>query len=154
MTLLFDISDDTPVRKPVRARAKAVPPPAEITEVKKQPLYIGEIGYLGKLDDRYQCIDQTCQCSVHDIADEFDGHWTIECFVCGTGQTVPVIRGFLEPRQEEFRFRDGRHEGKTIAEAYEDRRGRDYVTWAAAEHPRKAVREACQKFLDSQSAAV
>ena len=154
MSLLFDVSADEPVRKSARARKMAVPPPAEIKEAQKQPLYIGEIGYLGKLDDRYQCIDKTCQCHAHDIADEFDGHWLIECAFCGTGQVVPIIRGYLQPRQEAFRFRDGRFEGKTIDEAYADRRGRDYVGWAAAEHPRKAVREACQKFLDSQSPAV
>lgn len=154
MTMLFDATPDEPVRKPARARKKDVPPPAEIAEVQKRPLYIGEIAYLGRLDDRYQCLDESCKAHAHDIVDESDGHWLIECAFCGTGQTVPIIRGFLQPKQEAFRFRDGRYEGRTIDDAYADRRGRDYVEWASKEHPRKAVREACRKFLDSRSAAV
>lgn len=149
MSLLFDVSDTEPVRKPRRAQ-KSEPP----VEVKKAPIYIGKTEYLGRLDDHYQCLDQTCQAWAHDIVEEFDGHWLIECCFCGTGQAVPIIRGYLVPKEQEFVFRDGRFEGKTIEDALGDPRGADYVGWAAASHPRKAVREACQKFLDSQKSVV
>ena len=64
-----------------------------------------------------------------------------------TSWKTTAIEGYLKPREVGFVFRDGRFAGKTIEEAAADPRGKDYIAWAAAEHKRPMVREACQKFL-------
>jgi len=151
MTLLFDIQPEEPTRK--RARAKGGHPPKANEDIKKAPSYIGQtppkaIKALGRIDHIHECADERCQGTAHDIVYEDAGNWLIQCCYCNTAQWVPLIAGHLKPQAEEFVFRDGRFAGRTISEALEEPRGRDYVTWASENHPRPAVREACKKHID------
>ena len=106
---------------------------------------------LGRLDDAVSCLDQNCQAQCHDILDEDRGQWRLECCFCGTGQWVPVVKGHLPPPAEggDFLLRGGRFDGQTIGEAARSSRGRDYIAWAAKEHPRPAVKKACETYLAS-----
>jgi hypothetical protein len=107
---------------------------------------------LGRIDGVYECADTSCRGASMDIVDEYRGQWHVECCFCGTGSREPVIAGHLSPRsKEEFVFHGGRFDGQTIDEAMMQPRGRDYVKWAAAEHPRQAVRDACKRRLDEIS---
>jgi len=103
---------------------------------------------LGTIDDEYTCADSKCGAASHDIIGEDGLHWRVECRFCGTMQTVRGIRGHLKPKAEEFRFSDGRFQGLTPEEAAEQPNGMTYLLWAAAEHKRPAVREACKSFVD------
>jgi len=156
MTLLFDISPEEPTRK--RATLKGRTASADKTESKKAPSFIGQtaqrpIKALGRLDHVHECGDTLCRGSAHDIIHEDRGEWLIQCCFCHTAQWVPVIPGHLKPKQDEFVFRDGRFAGLSIDEALEQPRGRDYVTWAAANHPRPAVRDACKNHIDASPVA-
>lgn len=156
MSMLFDVSPDEPAkRRSARARKKAAPPPVENDEVKKTPFILGQsaIRPLGRLDHTYECADERCRGSAHDILHEGRGEWMIQCCFCHTCQWVPVIQGHLAPRAEAFEFRDGRFAGLTIDEVVEQPHGREYVEWAAKEHKRDAVKRACQNWLDSSQAA-
>lgn len=108
---------------------------------------------LGKIDDTHTCLDERCESTCMDIVGEDGLNWKVECAFCGTGQTVRAIRGHLKPRTEEFRFSDGRFEGRTPAEAAAEPNGMIYLNWAARSHKRPAVREVCRTFLDSHPAA-
>ena len=106
---------------------------------------------IGKIDDKFTCVDDRCQATAHDIVDEARGEWLIECCFCGTGQRVRAFKGHLKA-QDTFVFRDGRCAGMTVAQAWRAPRGQEYVTWAAESHPREAVRLACKSHLDSIAA--
>lgn len=149
MSLLFDTSPEEPQKRRTR---KAAPPVAEEPAPQKPFIYIGEaVPPLGRLDDGVACIDQRCQAQCHDILDEDRGKWLLECCFCGTGQWVPVVKGHLPPPADgaDFVLRGGRFDGKTIGEAARSSRGMDYLTWAAKEHPRPAVKKACETYLAS-----
>jgi hypothetical protein len=149
MSLLFDTSPDEPQRR--RGR-KAAPPVAEEPVPQKPLIYIGEaVPALGRLDGAVACLDQNCLAECHDILDEDRGQWRLECCFCGTGQWVPVVKGHLPPPAEgaDFLLRGGRFDGQTIGEAARSSRGQDYIAWAAKEHPRPAVKKACETYLAS-----
>lgn len=104
--------------------------------------------------DEAACADGACGGTTNDIIDEAGGQWLLECCFCGTKQWVPAIKGYLKPRQEEFRFRDGRFAGLTITEAHLEPRGPDYLKWAAESHPRPMVREAVKTWIASSGGNV
>ena len=150
MSLLFDTSPQEPERKKSKKRA-VEPAPAATAAVVGLPSVA--VAPLGRLDEGVACLDAACQAECHDIIDEDRGKWRLECCFCGTGQWVPVIRGHLPPPAEggDFVFRGGRFDGQTIAEAARSARGMDYIKWAAAEHPRPAVKKTCETWLASLS---
>lgn len=151
--MLFDTSPEEPQKKP--RRAKVAPPPAETPAPQNGPSYRGQSRAvtLGRIDGVYECPDESCGADAFDIVDEARGQWVVQCCFCGTSMRGAVIQGYLKPRGDGFVFNDGRFAGMTIEEAWDEPRGRDYVTWAAASHIRQAVRDACKKHLDSLSAA-
>jgi hypothetical protein len=153
VTTLFDVSPEEPTRSRKARQARAA-----VLDADKTPStspYIGKVTLeaLGKYDDEV-CADEACRGTAHDIIDEHRGQWLLECCFCGTGQWVPAVVGHLKPRQEEFRFRDGRFAGLTIAEASREPRGPDYLKWAAESHPRPMVREAVKTWIASHPACV
>lgn len=153
MSLLFDISPPEPGKaKKNRQVRNAV---SEIEKSVSTSPYIGKVtlGALGRYDDA-PCLDQKCQGSASDILDEVGGQWLLECCFCGTGQWVPAIKGYLKPKQEDFRFRDGRFAGLTINEASLEPRGPDYLKWAAESHPRPMVREAVKTWIASNGGSL
>lgn len=105
---------------------------------------------LGVVDEAFECLDARCRASIHDIVEEIDGRWLIECVFCGTGQWVRAIKGHLKPQ---FAFPSGDYAGRRIDEVAATPRGMAYVEWAASEHKSEAVRAACQKHLDSMRPA-
>lgn len=100
-------------------------------------------------DDTYACPHPQCGAGAHDILLEDGREWLIACAFCGSMQWVKAIKGHIQPRPEEFRFRDGRFAGMTPAEASKEPRGADYLAWAAQNHPRQAVRDAVKTYLDA-----
>jgi len=151
MSTLFDIQPEEPTRK-ARARAKGGTPPAPKQEPQKTPSFIGQtapsaIKALGTLDEGHECADSTCRGTAHDIIHEESGEWLIQCAFCNTAQWVPVVKGHLAPKEDEFVFRDGRFSGLSIDEAVALPRGVEYVIWAAKEHKRPAVKAACETWL-------
>jgi hypothetical protein len=106
---------------------------------------------LGKLDGTYACADEACRSDAHDIVEEDGLYWLVACAFCGTIHRVQAIRGHIKPKEQEFRFSDGRFSGATPAEAAAKPNGMVYLRWAAVSHKRPAVRAACQKHLDSAS---
>lgn len=149
MSLLFDTSPEEPQKRRTR---KAAPPVAETPAPQKPLIYLGEsVPPLGRLDDGVACLDQNCQAQCHDILDEDRGQWRLECCFCGTGQWIPVIKGHLPPPAEgaDFVLRGGRFDGQTLGEVARSSRGQEYVAWAAKEHPRPAVKKACETYLAS-----
>jgi hypothetical protein len=106
----------------------------------------------GRLDNVVECY--RCLASCMDIVEEDGREWQIECCFCGLKQWHPSVAGHLKPKEKGFVFNDGRFAGKTVEEALDLHRGRDYVEWAAKEHKRPSVREACEKFLLTRGAAV
>lgn len=149
MSLLFDTSPQEPERK--KAKKRAAEPVAAPSE---PPAFVppdSPVAPLGRLDGTVACLDAACQAQTHDILDEVRGQWLLECCFCGTGQWVPAVRGHLPPPAEggDFVFRGGRFDGQTIAESARTERGMDYIRWAASEHPRPAVKKACETYLAS-----
>ena len=149
--MLFDTSptedEDSKTRKKSRKKAAVAvdaPEPAgaddHLASILSRPAVI-----LGRLDNHVAC--HRCLASCHDIVEDDGREWLIECAFCGLKEWSPAIEGYLKPREVGFVFRDGRFAGKTIEEAADDPRGKEYIAWAAAEHKRPMVREACQKFL-------
>jgi hypothetical protein len=157
MNQLFDTSpiedDDGKKKRPSKRKAgePAAPEPAPIDDalaaILARPAVI-----LGRLDGHVEC--HRCSAACRDIVEEAGDEWLIECAFCGLKEWSPAIEGHLKPKDGGFVFRDGRFAGKTIEEAAADPRGADYIAWAASEHKRPSVREACQKFLLTASAAV
>jgi len=157
--MLFDASPiddpDSSTKKKGRknpAQATVVhtePPPVDDTlaAILNRPAVI-----LGRLDNHVAC--HRCLAACHDIVDDDGKEWLIECAFCGLKEWLPAIEGYLKPKETGFVFRDGRFAGRTIEEAATDPRGMDYIAWAAKEHKRQIVREACEKFLLTASPAV
>jgi hypothetical protein len=153
VSLLFDTSPEEPQRKKAgRKRRKVAANP--------QPEVLGSLppsapaeasAPLGRLDDDVACLDQSCQAECHDIIDEDRGQWRLECCFCGAVQWIPVIKGHLPPPAEgaDFLLRGGRFDGQTLGEVARSSRGQDYIAWAAKEHPRPAVKKACETYLAS-----
>lgn len=156
--MLFDTTptddpDSAPKKKPGRRRRKeeAPQPPAEASDALASILARPAI-VLGRLDDVVQC--HRCEAACMDIVEEDGREWQIECCFCGLKQWHPAIAGHLKPKSESFVFRDGRFAGKAIEDADALPRGRDYIEWAAKEHKRPTVREACAKYLLTAPAVV
>ena len=149
MSLLFDTSPQEPERKKAKKRAVEPAPPAPGPAAASLPAVA--IPPLGRLDEGVACLDTSCQAECHDITDEDRGQWRLECCFCGTGQWIPVIRGHLPPPADggDFVFRGGRFDGQTLSQTSRSARGMDYIKWAAAEHPRPAVKKACETYLAS-----
>lgn len=157
MSMLFDVSptEDQVRKKGARPRKAAEATPAGEEQAAAPPLppvlsQARPLLPLGTIDHTYACPDTRCRAEFHDIVAEDDGDWLIQCGFCGTGQWVRAIPGHLKPREEQFTFRDGRCQGLTLDEAAAMSRGLDYIEWAAAEHPRDAVKNACQTWLDTR----
>lgn len=154
MSLLFDVSPEEPQRR--RAARAQMPAsrnepekPSSAQTIKRGP-DTNEI--IAKIDDHFTCADESCGASSHDIYGEDGGDWMIECAVCGTGQRVRAIKGYIQPKPQEFAFRDGRFAGMTLSETAAAPRGLDYLRWAASSHPRQSVKEAAQTWLASNPA--
>lgn len=154
--MLFDTSPTEDQGKK-KARKKppqaAEPPPPVVVErsdalqaILNRPAVI-----IARLDDHIVC--HRCQGSAHDIIEDYGREWQVECCFCGSREDVPAIAGYLKPKSD-FVFRDGRQAGKSIDEACATPQGREYVEWAAKEHKRPSVREACAKYLLTASATV
>jgi hypothetical protein len=109
-------------------------------------------GIIGRADEGFVCLDVTCQATAHDIVEDIDGWWRLECAFCGTGQWVRAkkSKATWSSGGETFRFRDGRFSGQTIAQVLEHARGADYLRWAAEKHPRQYVREQVKIALDAK----
>lgn len=159
MTMLFDTSpEEVPDRKKkARARALAAPHQQPVSEPEKTPSFIGQtprraILPIGKIDDTFECVDPRCGTACHDILHEDGGEWLLGCCFCNCTQWVRAIPGYLQPKEAEFVFRDGRFAGLTLDEASREPRGPDYIAWAAKEHKRPAVKAACQSWLDRNRA--
>jgi len=149
--VLFDISEEEPVKKKSKRQASAVVEPKK--EVEFAPVVVhGGYEIIGQVRDLHECADTRCQSRQFDIIDDYRGQWRIECMICGTGQQVPAIAGVLpEPVGNDFVFRDGIFEGLSIEDAAKQENGMDYIEWAASSHKRKAVKEACRTWLDSRA---
>jgi hypothetical protein len=152
MSLLFDTFPEESQKRRGRKQATKAEP-AEQPAVRSPLLPVSTEAQkpLGTLDAGVPCIDSTCLAECHDVTDEDRGQWRLECCFCGTGQWIKAIPGHLpEPAEGgDFVFRGGRCDGLTIAEAARTARGIDYIKWAAKEHPRPAVKTACEKWLAS-----
>lgn len=154
MGMLFEKAPDAidvPSKKKGRKKAAEAAAPAEAAEAGSYRRDYAFVPSLGMLTHTYACADEACGAECHDIIDEFRGEWLLQCCFCGTMQTQPSIEGVIEPKKDEFVFRDGRFAGQGISEVLRQPRGEDYVRWAAKEHKREAVRQACQAALDSLS---
>ena len=140
MTFLFDTSPQQHPKKKGARRAAEPKPPAPA--LPRRPAVAAILGR----DDETTCPDTSCQAACNDITDEDRGWLRLECCFCGTGQWV---EGKLpeKPADDVFRLRGGRFDGIALDEVFETPRVRDYLEWAAAEHPRKAVKDACEKWL-------
>lgn len=153
MSLLFDIPPDEPKKakkKPARPGPALEPAPAPAP---REVPHIAMPATLGRLDGTVACLDQTCQGLSHDIVADDRGQWLVECCLCGTGQWLPAIPGVIEPPKGKFVFHAGRFAGLTIDQAAAQPRGLEYLEWAAREHPKQAVRKACETWLaDSRGA--
>lgn len=99
---------------------------------------------LGPADDLFDC--SFCDSRCHDVIDEYDGRWKVECCFCGLVETHRRIEGVLP---EAFVFPGGRFAGQRIEEVASTARGLQFVRWSAAEHKNAEVREACKNFLDT-----
>jgi hypothetical protein len=158
--MLFDTlpTDDPDSSTKKKGRKKPAPAPAIAPE---PPQSVGDaLAALlarpavipGRLDNVVEC--HRCLAACMDIVEEEGREWQIECCFCGLKQWHPAIAGHLKPKEKGFVFNDGRFSGKTVEEAFDLPRGRDYVEWAAKEHKRPSVREACEKFLLTRGSAV
>ena len=142
---LFDDFDEN------RQTPRVEPPFLEVSEEpKKAPIYRElPLPILGTIDHTYQCTRPSCGAECNDILEEVGKEWLIMCAFCGLMQWVPVIRGFLKPKPVEFRFRDGRFEGLTLAQAAAEPKGSEYLSWAVKSHPRQDVRDEVKTYLDA-----
>ncbi len=152
-SLLFDISDDEPVKKKGRSSRRMgeqVVASSEATTDFPPPIYTAEI--LGQVRDLHECADTRCKSQQFDIIDDYKDEWKLECMICGTGQWVTSVPGILpESQGQTFTFRDGIFEGRTIDDAAKEENGMDYIEWAACSHKRAAVQKACRTWLDSRA---
>lgn len=149
---LFDISGEHPKSSPRRKVLTDAPLiEAEFIEGIPRKTIQMPSPILGTIDHTYQCTRPSCGAECSDILDMVGREWLIMCAFCGLMQWVPLIRGFLQPKPAEFRFRDGRFEGLTPAEAAVDPKGSEYLAWAVKSHPRQNVRDAVKTYLDASS---
>lgn len=156
MSLLFDTSPQEPTKKRGRkAKTESAGAQSEAHDTPPLALPAEANPPLGRLDGTVACLDQNCRAECHDILDEDRGQWRLECCFCGTGQWVPVVKGHLAPPAEgaDFMLRGGRFDGQTLGVVSRSSRGMAYLTWAAKEHPRPAVKKACETYLASIQAA-
>jgi hypothetical protein len=155
MDVLFDMTPDgDPVqaRKKPRKRTAAVAVEAEASRSDALDAILARPGFIvGRLDGHIAC--HRCLGCAHDIIEDYGPEWQVECCFCGLREDIPSIDGYLKPKSD-FLFRDGRYAGQSIDQAYATPRGREYVQWAAKEHKREAVREACANVLLTQSQPV
>lgn len=149
MALLFEQHED-PVsdigrKKPRRKPAATVTTPEPEATAPQVVVEARRAQILGRIDAGHPC--ERCHAEAFDIAEEAGREWLVECAFCGQREWRRAIADYLKPKEQGFVFRDGRFAGKAIEEAAGLPRGRDYIEWAAKEHSRPSVREACQKFL-------
>lgn len=149
--MLFDLPETE--KKPNKNRRRDISPKIEkpLPEFRPPPMMAAEP--LGQIDGVYECLDQKCLAELHDILEEYAGHWRIECVFCGTGQRVKAIVGHLKPKAAEFTFPSGDYAGVAISTVAQDVRGLAYIEWAAEEHKSQPVKAACKAFLDGLKAA-
>lgn len=152
--MLFDTSpiEDPDSSKKTKGRRKPAAKEPEVVHEPPPPKPATAAVILGKLDGQVACED--CGAACLDIIDEDGREWQIECCFCGAKSWTPVIKDYLKPKERGFVFHDGRFAGKAIEETAVEPRGMDYIAWAAKEHKRPSVREACQKFLLTTAATV
>lgn len=152
MSMLFEIAPDEPTKKRRIARGSVKPAEAkEADSIKDFSAKVVATRPIGRIDDTYQCIDGRCGASCHDILLEERGQWLLGCCFCNCTQWLPAIPGHIKPREEQFVLRDGRFAGMTLDEVMSQPRGIDYITWAAEEHKRDAVKAACKTWLDQRN---
>lgn len=158
--LLFETSPEEPEKKRPKRHAPhgdqvVADEPDVTTAAPAASFCVGPIEYRGRCDNEYECIDESCGCGAHDVVDGGPGRWRIQCFACGTIQTVaslptppakpPAAAAVGGPGQQVFGT--GIFAGLTIAEAWGRPRGPDYIAYAATEFPNQNVREACKAWL-------
>lgn len=147
---LFDLSSEHPKSSP-RRKTLAVAPQLEADFIESIPRKAIQAPspILGTIDHTYRCTRPSCGAECSDIIEVAGREWLIMCAFCGLMQWVPVIRGFLKPKPAEFRFRDGRFEGLTLAQAAAEPKGAEYLSWAVKSHPRQDVRDEVKTYLDA-----
>lgn len=149
MNYLFDVSPtEVPDAKAKRKRAAGEKPQAKEVAVVHSRRRNETI--VGRSEGHYSCADESCKSTQFDILDDWRGEWFVECMICGTGQSVPAVAGVIQTPDDarEFVFADGRFEGLAMPEVAASENGPAYISWAAANHKREAVRIACKKWID------
>ena len=106
---------------------------------------------IAKIDHTFRC--QECEAEAHDIIADENHHWMIQCAFCGSTQRVRAIAGAVPKATSDFAFSSGRYVGKTLEQVVADEHGRNYLLWAAENHPQKRVKELCKTWLDRQTVA-
>ena len=106
---------------------------------------------IAKIDHTFRC--QECEAEAHDIIADENHHWMIQCAFCGSTQRVRAIAGAVPKATSDFAFASGRYVGKTLEQVVADEHGRNYLLWAAENHPQKRVKELCKTWLDTQTVA-
>ena len=149
MSLLFDIAPEEPEKKSRRKKAAEPQKESDGFSPSVPALVRGHCEFLGRADfDDIRCLDESCQGTAHDIDDEVGSMWFLRCAWCGTGQWVKSRRTTDDKAEEQdFRMTDGRFAGLTLNEIASQSVGMDYISWAAKEHPRQAVKNACEIWL-------
>lgn len=156
--LLFETSPSEPGRKRSRKGQQPAdsPPQHPAVAVTARQQEFGPAGFLGKCDGEYDCVDEACRFGAHDVVGGAPGRWRIQCAACGTIQAVGTVsemeavaaeQSRAKPATGGFVFNGGLFDGLTIDEASMSPRGMDYISWAAQEHPRQAVKNACETWL-------
>lgn len=149
MSLLFDIAPDEPEKKSRRKKSAEPQKEAAVFSPAVPALVKGHREFLGRADfDDIECLDESCRGTAHDIDDEDGSMWFLRCAWCGTGQWVKSRRTTAGKAEEQvFRMTDGRFAGLTLDDIASQSVGMDYISWAAKEHPRQAVKNACEIWL-------
>ena len=140
MNYLFEIHEK-------RTEPKRLEPEKEETIAPKDESSWTAPIVLGSADDLFDC--GGCGGRCHDVIDEYDGQWKVECCFCGLVETHKRVEGVLP---ETFVFPGGRFAGQRIEEVASTEKGLQFVRWSASEHKNVDVREACKKFLDTLTA--
>lgn len=156
--LLFETSQEEPEKKPRRGTQRPAQPAqaASPSQPAGGPRLLEAVGFLGKCDGEHECVDEACRFGAHDVVGGSPGRWRLQCAECGTIQTVTAVsemeavvteQSRATPAAGGFVFNGGLFDGLTIDEASMSPRGMDYISWAAKEHPRQAVKNACEIWL-------
>lgn len=149
-SLLFDTSPEEPERKKT-TRRKTEAPVVERASEPYSPRLVS-IKALATVDEGYPCLDETCRAECHDVIDECDGQWYLECFVCGTRQWIPQLRNLAaeeSPEEERFVFSGGPFDGMEVDEVATMPRGIEYIEKCAETHKKAATKKACKSWLDA-----